>query len=680
MTWTTQPPFSPLNWEPRVSIPSHSGQYSRILSDPTTVTHIQEEHGDNEHVIMLLIVAWASLIGDSPFDAKPNRVINKFINELVDDTFGIIAHYSDLAHKLTLSVTHVDGQLTISGEFLDEFKSTPVFREYLEFYQTNNVLILRYLLSFLSFGKKVSYEDDELDTEALRLWCEVEDRLERAQLPSYIRDLQYVMYWLFSDFEAGALLPKHGSGAVAEKGIWGTEQKNRALTLEPKLQYLFGKEVFGSSDPGYCSPTASPFPLGDRKHSVSRLEFVPKDWKKTRSINMEPVSFQYAQQAVRLWYEDYLDKSILKNHIFIKDQSRNQRAAYYGSISSNLDTIDLSSASDSVSLELVKSIFPPQILKYLLGTRSRLVLLPNEEEPREMQKFAPMGSALCFPVQSTIYSAIIMMVSIADAYDRDLWAGDTITDLNLDEAYHTCYAKVRTKFWTSAYRRFLAYGDDLIVDNAITSNVVRALSDLSFSVNEEKSYVGSSAYRESCGKHYCDGIDVTPFVFKVKSFNQRVSASAIGSAIDAANLARTYGYVNVRKVLVNFVLRYRIQSVIQTGGLNPILFTEDENQSFALHCSEPRNTHLTRRNFDLDSLCDLTSITSKDTHLLYQRDEVSSLTVGPHKRRRLSGEFDNYHYLVWWRSRYHGMDNDTDSVSMAADSKGVRIMRRWTAV
>lgn len=671
-----------MSWNKEVVIPSLGGLYSRILSDRATKAQLQDQHGDNIYVITLLVTAWVSLLADSPSDAiKPNCVINRFLTELVSDTFGCIARLSSLAHKLTVSVkrTEQDDSIIID-EFLDDFKDTPIFREYLEFYRTKDVSLMVYILTFLSFGKKVSYVDPSLDSEALRSWIEVEDHLERLALPSFTDDLSYVMDWLFASWSDGAFLPKHGSGAVSEKGLWGSEQKNEAMTFDPKISYLYGSETSEFNDLGYCSPASTPLVTKDPAHSVARLMFVPKDWRKTRSICMEPVDHQWAQQGVRLWYEEYLEQSPLKNHIFIKDQTRNQRLAYYGSLHGTMDTLDLSSASDCVLLTLVKRIYKPAVLKHLLATRSRLVQLPGNGGIRRVHKFAPMGSALCFPVQSTIYSAIIIMVSIAEVYGRNLWAGDTITDLDLDEAYHTCYASYRSRLWKPAFTRFLAYGDDLIVDNAITSNTVRALTDFGFFVNEEKSFVGESAYRESCGKHYCLGVDVTPYTLKVKWFNQGISADALGSAIAAANLALDYGYIHLRKCLVNFILHYRIEGVRKVLGKNPVLFVEtDSEESYALRCSNPRNTHLQRRDFDLSRWAVLSQY-SDDTRVRFQRDEVSSITIGPHQRKELSGKYDNYHYLVWWRSRYRGYENDVYDVSATADTKGVRIRRRWTAV
>jgi hypothetical protein len=630
----------------------------------------------------MLYVSWTSLLGDSPIDAKPNRVINKFLNELIDDPFKVIAHYGDLADKLIVSIKNDSaGQSVIIDDFLEDFKDTPIFREYLDFYRTHNVLLLRYILSFLTFGKKVSYVDEKLDARALRSWYQVEDRLEQSALPSYVADLRYVMHWIFRNFEAGEFLPKHGSGSVAERGVWGSEMKNSQFQADPMIAYLYGRPSLETQEVGYSSPTAAPFPLKDRTKSVARLMFVPKDWKKTRSICMEPIDFQWAQQGVRLWYEDYLTACELRNHVDITRQENNQIAAWSGSVNSELDTLDLSSASDSVSLALVKSIFPTKVLKHLLGTRSRMVLVPDQDEPIKVQKYAPMGSALCFPVQSTIYSAIILMVSIAESYGRDLWKGDTITDIDLTNAYMVCYGGRITRWWRPHYHKFLAYGDDLIVDNAITSNVIRALKDLSFQVNEEKSFVGNSAYRESCGKHYCIGYEVTPYRLKVKWFNQRISGEALGSVIDAANLAGEYGFVNLRRHLIGFAMYYGIDRVPQVSGKNPILFVSmDSDQSFAIRCSNPRNQHLKRRNFDLQDYDPSVPIRDRDTHLLYQRDEVSSITVGPQKRRKLSGKYDNYHYLMWWRARYHRRKDPLEGIPMAADTKSVRIKRRWTAV
>jgi hypothetical protein len=334
-----------------------------------------------------------------------------------------------------------------------------------------------------------------------------------------------------------------------------------------------------------------------------------------------------------------------------------------------LDTIDLSSASDSVSWDLVSKIFPAKILKYLAGTRTRMVEAPNGEFI-SIKKYAPMGSALCFPVQSIIYSTICIYAGICAVHGYD-WE-EVIPNFraNVENLY-------QWSFGLGPYDRnpllpFLCYGDDIVTDNAMTSIVIRALQSLGFAVNEDKSYIGPASYRESCGEHYFDGAAVTPYYFKVKRIGDRLSIESLAGIIEHANKAGSYGFTNLRKCLIQFALHYPIIGVKKKPGGNPILFSRDPDDSFSILCDNPRNTHLRMRYYDPEC-------PRQDTSSFYQRDEVESIAMRPLKGLELSKRFDNYRLLKWWRSRY--ADPGTDPMGSGAgtaDVRGIALEWRWT--
>lgn len=707
-------------WSPRISIPSDVGSYERILNSETDIAQLSRHGRDNEHTIMVAIIAWVSLLGDSPLEHKPNRVINKFVNLLLSRYKETCALFSDLSDCVSRETYHDHTDQTLLTEgYTEEFKKTPIFREYLEFRRSKDPRLLRFILSFLEFGRKVGYIDAELDAKALRLWQEVEDRLKTTELPSYIGSLKSIVHWMFEKgWSEDEFLPKHGSGSVAERGVTGVGEKCVRMTLDPKVAYMYQRR----DEESLCfpTPTGAVMPNKGVKFSTARLRFVPKDLKKTRSIAMEPIDFQWAQQGVRLWYERWLAEGPLKHHVFLKDQTRNQILAWHGSITSNSATIDLSSASDSVNLDLVKAIFPARVLKHLLATRSRYIELPSGGEPVSVKKFAPMGSALCFPVQCTIFSAVVLLVSIAELYRRNIWEGDTIEDLSLDHAFLAVSAR---PLGDRPLQRFFVYGDDIICDKQIVSNTIRTLVECGFTVNEDKSYIGDVAYRESCGIHCFNGYDVTPYTLKIRPLSPRMSLKASVGVVDAANRAGRYGYKNLYSCLVNVALRYPIEKVKKQNGLNPILFVPlDSEETYAIRTNEPRNDHLISREFhgglevvselsdeELDRLgetvfsvsekvygpyqpirlrhstdcmafCQNQRPRSTPSHVALQRDEVQSIVVGPAERVKASRKFDAYYHTQWWRTRYSSLSyTDVESVAAKADTKGVRVRRRWTA-
>lgn len=59
----------------------------------------------------------------------------------------------------------------------------------------------------------------------------------------------------------------------------------------------------------------------------------------------------------------------------------------------------------------------------------------------------------------------------------------------------------------------LVYGDDITIETELAPALFRLLKFLGFVPNEEKSYT-SGPFRESCGKDFFEGHDVTPFYLR----------------------------------------------------------------------------------------------------------------------------------------------------------------------
>lgn len=667
-----------MRYQWRVSIPSRQGYYEKILShDDLDALRSSESIGQaNAKTFALLIITWGSFLGDSPVDQlKPNKVIDKFLKELVRDPIKHIADLSELAHDLEISLEIVDEEVVIRDDLYVRFKKTPIFREFLDFTKTHSPVTLKYILSFLNFGKKVFYINEQLDSVAFRKWSQVEDRLSTLIVPDWVSNVKTIMAFIMKGWSDFCFLPKHGNGAVSERSVWGTESKNETISFPPGIDYLYNKQVsLLGEDVSFTIHIPDGTPTMEKVVLSSRLMFVPKTWKTSRSICMEPVVYQWAQQGVRPWLEHGIGQSVLRNHVVLSDQTVNQRAAQYGSKTNKADTIDLASASDSVAWALIKRVFPAGALKHLAATRTKSTIVPDGSTVH-VHKFAPMGSALCFPVQSLLYSAIVAMVTIADAYNLDWRVDGSLSRIkNLDVAWNYCFGDGRDlDMGRSAYFPFRCYGDDIVVDNATTSNVIEALTALGFEVNADKSFVGNKAYRESCGKHYFRGDDVTPYRFKTKPVTQRMSVDALASVIDAANRAGEFGYVFLRKHLIQFCLYHDIHGINRKPGtMNPVLFSEDEDSSLAIYSTNARNNHLRSRNF---------GDPGKGTHNDYQRSEVLSISLGPTVKRKLSRKFDNYHYTVWWNSRYYNSGEsslDDSSTVLTADTRGLGVRWRWT--
>jgi len=401
-----------------------------------------------------------------------------------------------------------------------------------------------------------------------------------------------------------------------------------------------------------------------------------------------------------------LSRCELKNHVFLHDQEMNQLGALWGSETGLMDTLDLSSASDSVGWDLVRKIFPAKVLKHLAATRSHIVELPNGTWTN-VHKYAPMGSALCFPVQSTIYAAISIMCGIAWAYGRDWRQSGCFDGLDMREAYNSTFNHTHFSAETRRLQPVLVYGDDIICDKRVTSNTIECLKLLRFEVNEAKSFYGSEAYRESCGMHFVAGEDVTPFVLKTGAISENgVEPVVLGGLIDQANRAYSYKFEQLRRHLIQFVLYTPIlgfNAERRPRGRNPILFTSNRDDTFALRTDNPRNEHLRVRRYIIGEeprlpLIHLVAIPNEsvdpekkskkkirrhfrnDTHILYQRDEWASVSLRPCDLVKYTEHVDEMRYLAWWHSRYSGGGTTDQFVApAAADALGTRMAWRWTA-
>lgn len=209
----------------------------------------------------------------------------------------------------------------------------------------------------------------------------------------------------------------------------------------------------------------------------NRIVTVPKNHKGDRTIAIEPRLNMYVQKGIG----SMIRRRLKRVKVDLDDQSVNQGLASIAS-SFGLATIDLSMASDTVSHDVVRKLLPPDWYEALEQCRSPVGVLPSGEIVH-YQKFSSMGNGYTFELESLIFWAICASVCEIHGVDGTL-------------------------VWV--------YGDDLIIPNQIVEPLFDTLSFLGFVPNEKKSHWGTDDYRESCGKHYFQGRDVTPFYVKRK--------------------------------------------------------------------------------------------------------------------------------------------------------------------
>ncbi len=313
---------------------------------------------------------------------------------------------------------------------------------------------------------------------------------------------------MFSDLDRKIaefdLSPKHGPGAVAEKL---TPLEKWDLDYWPaRLNEVFPHWRYRSNLPQWdCSiDLITP----DAELPV-RVVTVPKTQKTPRIIAIEPSTVQYAQQGLKEEIYNWISRDRLNQILGFEDQTRNQQMALRGSLDGSFATLDLSEASDRVHWWLVQRMVKnfPHLRDFLDATRSRSAEVEGHGVI-PLVKFASMGSALTFPIEAMIFT-------ILAALGMNEQGGVAIRP-------------------TSLVGRLSVYGDDIIVPTDTVASVIDWLETFGFKVNRSKSH-WRGYFRESCGKEYYRGSDVSVQKFRHDFPSSRKDATAVASLVDFRN-------------------------------------------------------------------------------------------------------------------------------------------------
>jgi len=626
-------------------------------------------YGENEEFLKLFVLSYIKFLCDSPLELqspKPIRVIMRLYKRLTTENIrGVIKQFSSYADQI-LSEEFSPQEFGPNSEtsirqYHDFMKNTPIFKEYHLWTMTGRPDLLKYVLSFLRFGKKLAYVDRDLDTTAFRGWLEVEEKLSTLTFGDEdTASLRTIIARILGPLSVDFLAPKFGTGKVSEAHIDGAYDKLEFLSTNRRLEYAFLRHrPFRGSDEGFDAGNGVVRHRGS-SGDVARLKFVPKDITKSRSICMEPNSFMYFQQGVLRWVKRSFDRGEIRRFVTLRDQTANQKAALHGSLYLSSDTIDLSSASDSVHAELVRRVFPPDWNFYMFATRTSSVKLPDGKVVK-VNKFAPMGSALCFPVQCVIFTAVCLY-----AYSAYIQGKTTGTwSCGPDDIELTLKSIARSRTDSTPFGKRLeppvVYGDDIIVDSRLTDIVISTLSRLGFLVNRNKSFTGSMSFRESCGVYAFEGQDVTPVLFRIPFIRRgkKFDAKVYASFIENINSMRSNGYQSVATFWLSVLKDQRFSA--------PLPFVTDSD-AFGLltankHAVDPK---FLRVNHVLpDGQC-------------WQITEELVQGIGPRNTKQTRPEnLDEYSYDQWWATRVEEDSTPRIKGSSPIRPKETRLRATW---
>jgi hypothetical protein len=376
-------------------------------------------------------------------------------------------------------------------------------------------------------------------------------RLSELTYPESVLDgMNAIMREWLEDFSITeeSFLPSHGPGAVAELNATASVlDKYQFLGTDPLLEYVFRKHA-GVDVTSYMP--LKPKPL----NRCAKVVSVPKSMKTRRTISKEPAGLMYFQQGVSRCLVDFIHQhSFLSGHIDLKVQEKNGKLALRGSATQQYSTLDLSSASDTVTLTLVKAVFRnTPLYPFLVALRSRTAVLPSGKVIA-VEKYAPMGSALCFPIETLIFSCAVEF-AVRRAVSTHL----------------------------GFFPRWRVYGDDIIVQEPLFWDVLLVLESLGFIVNQGKSFTSPSRYRESCGTEGYDGVDVTPMkisrgYYSPKSRITSRQAPLFEGLIDMVNSCHIYEFSLLRAWLLRVLLANQVAVP---------LFSEDYDRAVYSPCPD----------------------------------------------------------------------------------------------
>lgn len=404
-----------------------------------------------------------------------------------------------------------------------------------------------------NFLKKYPFSDSPVYTDELRertalrsfrkaeKWCYIVNRrVEKGLSPLFITEAKRTLRWLLGDVpDYDKIVDLSYFGPGVNVGVDGSStdsqvkfsldmtitralrnQLNAGADLMPGVFAHFGLRRYLENE-GYAPPYdfhhlvgtkgrtgeqryQSMIALGAMDLHYNRLKtvrsnkvaLVPKTAKTFRSIAAEPMVNSFFQNGTG----KYLARRLASKTeaLNLRDQNRNRELARKGSETNLLATIDLSSASDTISMELVKLLVPKKWYQLLRLLRSPYYTYKGTT--RKSHKLSSMGNGYTFPVESALFYSIVRAAIVEDMVDK----GHTLEEARLF---------VQPIKGSMGIFEPSVYGDDIIIDSCFYDAVTRGLKLCGFWTNLDKSY-SQGPFRESCGHDYHFGEYVRPLFLK----------------------------------------------------------------------------------------------------------------------------------------------------------------------
>lgn len=390
------------------------------------------------------------------------------------------------------------------------------------------------------FLTRLSLRSVDYSDVTIQGYLDLEEKLRKNVISDRtMEELNTIVKEWFSGFSLERPLPAHGSGAVAFMGRASLYEKYSNLRYDRRLEYYL-KDFPDWKNPLLRSVRAEEFPF-----RVAQLALVPKSITANRTICCENVTLQYFQKGIASQLQSFChtsyispakalglrdehgylrDISALNSHVNFQNQDINREWARLGSKDNSYATIDLSNASDSVSLRLAKRMFKgTKLLRYIITTRSDEFMLPDGT-CHVFQKLYPSGAALCFPIELIIFLAV-------------------------------CELAVRRSTVPRTQDEYRAFGDDIIIRPRFVGQLIDILAECGFTTNTSKSFI-FGPFRESCGGEYYRGWDVSPLRIsrKFRSIDEFSCLESFDNRRKLANELAKREYQTARTFVIRDIL------------------------------------------------------------------------------------------------------------------------------
>lgn len=460
----------------------------------------------------------------------------------------------------------------------------------------SNPVALKYLRQLLYLFYKLEMPYSELDiSRVLGEFKSTDAALGQGWYisePLHKLELEYASK-LIRRVLAGAcprnIVPKHGPGSVAtgesssEKPYFRRDYREATSYYPIDSHYYFNSAHLSDCLDGTelktrdCQGRLRPWETMDQ--STAKVVLVPKDSRGPRLISMEPLEIQWLQQGQCEVLVSTLESHWLTcGHINFQLQDINRFLAWRSSYDAvacpkpweepeganfilrglriyrqtqpqskiwrhsdvpdtlmdeipKLVTADMKEASDRVSMAHICNLFPSNWVEALYATRSSRTELPSGEIVN-LNKFAPMGSAVCFPVEALIFWALAI-ASIR--YNSPHFASQNDGRMLLLD--------LKKRVWV--------YGDDLILHGEDYAMVKQSLERTGLLLNANKCCT-ARFFRESCGMDAYKGTNVTPLRIK-ECVGLVWTGQMLMSYVSYSNEAYRRGYIELANVLEKII-------------------------------------------------------------------------------------------------------------------------------